>query len=75
MLIWLTWVTAASTIFALTAIKMFDLTMVEPPFRLIEPNEQPIALFMIWHERCDTDPLNAWVRDVLIRQLSGWHYT
>lgn len=68
------WIFTVPTVFALTAIKMFDLAMLDLPFKLVEPDEPPIALFMVWHERCHSDPLHAWVRELLIRQLSGWRY-
>lgn len=68
------WIFTVPTVFALTAVKMFDLAMLDMPFKLVDPGASPIALFMVWHERCNADPLNSWVRGVLIRQLEGWRY-
>ena len=66
------WIFTVPTIFALTAVKMFDLAMLEMPLKLVDPEDAPIALYMIWHERCNTDPLHSWVRGLLIKQLEGW---
>jgi DNA-binding transcriptional LysR family regulator len=68
------WIFTVPTIFALTAIKMFDLAMLEPPFRLIEADDEPTALYMVWHERCNAEPLHSWVRDLLVKQFDGWRY-
>jgi DNA-binding transcriptional LysR family regulator len=68
------WIFTVPTIFAISAVKMFDLAMLDMPLKLVDRGETPIALYMIWHERCNADPLNAWVRSLLVKQLKGWFY-
>ena len=68
------WIFTVPTVFALTAVKMFDLAMLNMPFKLVDRGASPIALFMVWHERCNADPLHSWLRSLLIRQLEGWRY-
>jgi DNA-binding transcriptional LysR family regulator len=68
------WIFTVPTVFALSAIKMFDLALLDPPFKLMGSHDEPISLFMTWHERCNADPLHSWVRDLLAKQLDGWRY-
>jgi len=68
------WIFTVPTVFAINAVKMFELAMLEMPFKLVDPGDAPIALHMIWHKRCNADPLNAWVRSLLVKQLEGWIY-
>ena len=68
------WILTVPTVFALTAVKMFDLELVKMPWRLVDANETPIALYMVWHDRCNSDRLHCWVRDQLMDQLKGWLY-
>jgi len=68
------WIFTVPTIFAITAVKMFDLEMLEMPLKLVDPGDTPIALYMTWHERCDSDLLHSWVRGLLMEQLKDWAF-
>lgn len=69
------WICTVPTIFALAATRMFDLGMADMPIKLVEAEDHPIVLYMIWHERCNRDALHVWVRGRLHEALREWRYT
>jgi len=53
---------------------MFDLALHDPPVALIDPASPPVKLYLIWHERCNSDALHVWAREMIRQQPEGWRY-
>lgn len=64
------WILTAPKIFALYAPRIFPVRRVDLPVSLRAIQDVQVELFMVWHQRCDSDPLQQWLRSALISQVS-----